>query len=121
MKIGQFTKLMETTKETVRHYESLDLLNPRREKNLRIYSNKDCQDFEAIKEMKELGLSLKNIQDVFYIKRQQGCGSGELLHTIMERLYHLLDLTSIEIKQLSERKVKLLDLVQALERLAGEV
>lgn len=120
MKISQFTKAVGTTKETVRHYESMNLLSPGWEKSARIYTEKECEDFAAIKEMQGLGLPLKTIQTIFYIKRQKGCGSEGLVKEVKESLYRSLDHTSSEINRLSARKVKLLELVQTVEALSGK-
>ncbi|MGY0694643.1 MerR family transcriptional regulator [Virgibacillus sp. FSP13] len=86
MKIGAFIKAVETTKDTVRHYEELGMIQPRWDHNRRIYVEKDIQDFHAIKEMQELGMSLKEIQFMFEIKRKKGCGSPELLAGITEKM-----------------------------------
>ncbi|WP_404450668.1 MerR family transcriptional regulator [Virgibacillus necropolis] len=70
-----FIEKVQTTKDTVRHYEELNLLEPSWSNKRRIYGEKDIGDFEAIKEMQALDLSLREIQMMFEVKRSNGCGS----------------------------------------------
>lgn len=86
MQIGEFLKEAKTTKDTVRHYEDLGLLNPEWNKGKRNYTARDLIDFEAIKEMKALGFSLKDVQVIFELKRTNQCGSPDLIKHVRHRL-----------------------------------
>ncbi|MCO7126823.1 MerR family transcriptional regulator [Sporolactobacillus shoreicorticis] len=86
MKIGEFVKRCKTTKDTVRYYEELALLQPDTSNRYKAYNQKNLDDFMAIKEMQCLGLSLKVIQNVFEMKKKNGCGSQELIRDVTKAL-----------------------------------
>ncbi|WP_083443650.1 helix-turn-helix domain-containing protein [Ornithinibacillus contaminans] len=54
--------------------------------NRRMYQQKDVDDFLAIKEMQSMGLSLNEIQLLFDVKRNNGCGTKELIHHTIKKL-----------------------------------
>lgn len=62
---GEFAKLCGTTKETLRHYDSLGLLQPehRGENHYGYYTAGQFFDFDLIDTLKETGCSLKEIQE----------------------------------------------------------
>lgn len=66
---GEFAKLCGTTKETLRHYDSLGLLQPesRGENGYGYYMAWQFFDYDIIYTLKEAGCSLKEIQD--YLQR----------------------------------------------------
>ncbi|MCQ2009990.1 MerR family transcriptional regulator [Sporolactobacillus sp. STSJ-5] len=82
MKIGEFVKQCGTTKDTVRYYEELMLIQPDASNQYKEYSQKNIEDFRVIKEMQNLGLSLKIIQSVFKMKKKSGCGSQKLIRDV---------------------------------------
>ncbi|MCH1624849.1 MerR family transcriptional regulator [Ferdinandcohnia quinoae] len=86
MRIGEFITLLNTTKDTIRHYEELNLLTPIRKGNYREYGEKDILDFQVIVELKSMGLSLKDIQLLFELKKALGCGD----HMLVKEVYHQL-------------------------------
>ncbi len=46
MKIGEFVTLLQTTKDTVRHYEELNLITPKWNKIIRNLGEKESWIFE---------------------------------------------------------------------------
>nr|WP_304654827.1 MerR family transcriptional regulator [Sporolactobacillus sp. STSJ-5] len=82
VKIGEFVKQCGTTKDTVRYYEELMLIQPDASNQYKEYSQKNIEDFRVIKEMQNLGLSLKIIQSVFKMKKKSGCGSQKLIRDV---------------------------------------
>lgn len=115
MKISKFIEVVCTTKDTVRHYEELGILNPvRKEKNARDYLEKDVEDFKVIKELQSLGFTLKDIQIIFQIKRETKCNSNELISTV------LLKLISRK-KSFEEELIEVQEKVQNLEELNTQV
>ncbi|MEN1966568.1 MerR family transcriptional regulator [Lentibacillus sp. N15] len=118
MQIGEFIKTVETTKDTVRYYEELGMICPSWQNNRRIYAPKDIQDFQAIKEMQAFGLSLKEVQGVFGLKRSNGCGSPELLGSITEKLQEQqrqLQQEEQELKYKQEQIGEMLDMLRFVE------
>ena len=97
LKIGQYIKRLNTTKDTVRHYEELLLLHPIKVKKYKEYSEKDIKDFQMIKELQLYGLSLKDIQLIFEIKNSHQCGDIHVLKETLQTLtLHLKQLKSEE-------------------------
>ncbi|WP_099159015.1 MerR family transcriptional regulator [Virgibacillus ndiopensis] len=114
MKIGEFIKEVKSTKDTVRHYEEVGMIQPDWQNNRRIYTEKDIQDFHAIKEMQKLGLSLKEIHLVFEIKRNNGCGSSELLAEITEKMVEKQQQILIEERTLKRKKDGIKEMLELL-------
>jgi DNA-binding transcriptional MerR regulator len=116
MKIGAFMEQMATTQDTVRHYEELGLLTPVRENTRRIYSEKEVADFAAIKEMQQLGMSLREIQVIFEVKRSSGCASGALLQEVRQTLGEKQKEFICQEAEIKEKRAKLEALLAVLER-----
>lgn len=115
MKISKFIDAVCTTKDTVRHYEELGILNPiRKEKNARDYSEKDIEDFNVIKELQNLGFTLKDIQIIFQIKRETKCNSDELISTVLSILI-------ARKKSFEEGLIELQEKMQNLEELITQI
>ena len=117
MKIGEFIKAVNTTKDTVRHYEDLKLIQPSWKGSVKDYKDKDINDFMAIKEMKDMGLNLKDIQVIFEVKRNFGCGSPSLLSNIKQKLHHQLYALQEEEKEIKKKKLNLQETLKELDQL----
>lgn len=117
MRIDEFIKLVQTTKDTVRHYEELDLIRPNWINGTRYYSPKDLKDFHAIKEMQSMGLVLKEIQSIFEIKRSGGCGSPQLIVGVIGSLNNELGVLYEAEKELKKKKLMIQGMVEELEKL----
>ena len=68
LKIGEFSRLMQTTVKTLRHYEQIGLLAPcevDEATGYRYYSLGQMQRLNAIKDLKRLGFSLEEIAELF--------------------------------------------------------
>ena len=117
MRIGEFIKLIQTTKDTVRHYEELDLIRPEWKNGTRDYAPKDFEDFHVIKEMKSMGLALKDIQSIFEIKRSGGCGSHQLIVGVIGSLNNELSVIYEAEKELKKKKSMIQGMVEELEKL----
>lgn len=118
MKIGEFIKRVKTTKDTVRYYEELDLILPGWTNGTRNYSDKDLNDFYAIKEMQSMGLSLKDIQAIFEIKRNNGCASEQLIAGVLNSLENGLGLIYEAEEELKKKKFLIQGMMKDLEKLS---
>lgn len=114
MKIGEFLKECETTKDTVRHYEELGLLTPSKKGNLKDYSEKEALTYHVIQEMKQLGLSLKEISAIVELKSRDGCASPALIKGAQNQLMVQLEKVKEEETRLAERRMQLNSLIQEL-------
>ncbi|MCO7177168.1 MerR family transcriptional regulator [Sporolactobacillus kofuensis] len=120
MRIGEFVKLCQTTKDTVRHYEELTLIQPEKTNAFKNYSQKNVDDFHVIKELQHLGLSLKTIQELFLVKKLNGCGSKVLIDQVCKELFEQDRLLSNEEMKIHEQRNYLSALLSDLKSLNGK-
>lgn len=89
-KIGQIAKLSGLSHRTIRYYEELGLLVSRRTTGgQRTYSDQDLVYLKRIIELKGLGFSLIEIENIFKMKSQDESGNKrreELLKKYREKL-----------------------------------
>ncbi|HLQ70971.1 MAG TPA: MerR family transcriptional regulator [Bacillota bacterium] len=120
MKISEFISRVDTTKDTVRHYEALGLLQPIVLPNgRRDYGEKDVMDFQAIKEMQALDMTLKEIQVMFEVKRTKGCGSTELLGGVLHTMEEKMAATVEAEKRLVEKRKQMKEMIGVLREVGG--
>lgn len=120
MQIGAFVALLNTTKETVRHYEDLGLLTPARAANgRRLYGEREILNFKVIRELKALGLGLKEIQLLFELKAAYGCGDQRLIQEVTAQLSDHLAALRREEAELRQRIENLEGQLQLLQQVAG--
>lgn len=117
LQIRDFVALLNTTKETVRHYEDLQLLTPVRRNNRREYGEKEVMNFEVIMELKSMGMGLKDIQLLFELKRAFGCGDETLVREIIVHLTNHLEALRQEEEVLRERRLKLEQELEQVKRI----
>ena len=68
LKIGEFSKMMQVTVKTLRHYEQKGLLMPDEVDEwtgYRYYSINQMQTLQSIRDLQRLGFSLDEIKDLF--------------------------------------------------------
>ncbi|WP_053217881.1 MerR family transcriptional regulator [Virgibacillus senegalensis] len=104
MKIGEFVNLLNTTKDTVRHYEDLKFINPKWINNNKEYGEKEVLNFQVVKELKEYGLTLREIQIIFNLKEAYNCGDKELINQVFGQLTGHLNRLRNEEEDLCKRR-----------------
>jgi DNA-binding transcriptional MerR regulator len=117
--IGELAALVGLTTRTIRYYEEIGLLNSvkRVEGGKRVYTDRDHQRLRFIKRLKDLGLTLAEMQeleDIYRIHRTNREVLARLLELLQyhanridERIHNLTNLKS-EIVSYQERiRVKL--------------
>ena len=114
MRIGEFLQTVETTLDTVRHYESLSLLQPARINRQKQYGQDEVQAFQVIKEFQQAGLSLEDIRLLFNLKLAHGCGSAELVRGAVEQLDSQLQRVEEKLLRFETRRQFLRDTLVAL-------
>ena len=95
VQIGELSKSLGVTTRTIRYYEEISLLNPPKRLNggVRVYSAEDVTRLKFILRLKDLGISLKEMQElaeIYDIKSED-----DQFLNIMPRLLEILD-THIE-------------------------
>ncbi|MGG0658308.1 MerR family transcriptional regulator [Rummeliibacillus pycnus] len=119
MKISEFIEMVNTTKDTVRYYEELEILRPSWIDHRRNYTEQDITDFEVIKEMKNLGLSMKDIQMIFKIKRETDCNSKELISSILLKLNSSKEHFETEVLDIQNKLQMIEELIIQIKKLTN--
>ena len=114
LKIGDFAKLCNVTKDTLFHYERIGILKPeiKTEKGYRYYSVKQYFTFDIISILKEAGVSLKEIKwylenidtDVFIALLTEKYEAFEKEHKKIEHMKNVLKNTISIIRQTAGEK-----------------
>ena len=68
LKIGEFSRLMQVTVKTLRHYELKELLIPNEVDEwtgYRYYSIDQMQKLNSIRHLQQLGFTLEEIRDLY--------------------------------------------------------
>lgn len=117
MRIGEFVKHLNTTKDTVRHYEQLGLLNPVRASYHKEYTPKEIMDFEIIVKLKLAGLNLKDIQIIFDLKKTYGCGSIELANEVFKKLDAHVELLKEEEEKINRSRTQLESEIKSIKHM----
>ena len=69
IKIGEVSKLLHISQDTIRYYMELGLIVPGRHGNLYDFSGDSIEDIRWIHKLKEMGFLLKEIQKVLSLRR----------------------------------------------------
>ena len=117
LKIGEFVKLLNTTKDSVRHYENLKFITPKWINNNKEYGEKEVLNFQVVRELKEYGLTLKEIQIIFNFKYAYQCGDKELINQVFGQLTSQLNKLRQEEEDLIKRRITLENEVEKLRDL----
>ncbi|MGI8349384.1 MerR family transcriptional regulator [Niallia circulans] len=117
MKIGEFVALLNTTKDTVRHYEELNLLKPNWQNNKKEYSDKEILDFQVVNELKKYGFSLKDIQKISSLKEAVDYGDKQLIGQVHQILTGQLEKLLQEESEIRERRLILENEAKKLKNL----
>ena len=126
--IGKFAKENKVTVKTLHHYEKLGLIAPKyvdAETGYRYYSDVESNDLKVILFLKDLGLSLSEIKDLFdgqfdkekfiefmQFKKQQATND---LHSTSNRLYKLDKLIDL-IEGRESKEIKMKELIGMSEK-----
>ena len=111
MKISEFEKKTGLSRDTLRYYEKIGLLNniQRNSSGHRRYSNKDLKWISFVKRLKDTGMTLSEIQRYANL-RELGPSTRELYQSLLElhqdNLKAHLELQQQHLLQL-EAKIKL--------------
>lgn len=111
LKIGEFSRLMQTTVKTLRHYEQIGLLLPdevNEATGYRYYRMEQMQRLNAIKDLKSLGFSLDEIKDIY----------DDDTHTpSLEILEAKIDDCRRQLRELEQRRLRLAVLADSRKQL----
>jgi MerR family transcriptional regulator, repressor of the yfmOP operon len=88
LQIGEVAEMLQITTRTIRYYEEFGIMAPpqRLEGGMRVYAKEDVTRLKFILKLKELGISLKEMQELADIYRTHKSSDR-----IMPRLVEILD------------------------------
>jgi MerR family transcriptional regulator, repressor of the yfmOP operon len=88
LQIGEVAEMLQITTRTIRYYEEFGIMAPpqRLEGGMRVYAKEDVTRLKFILKLKELGISLKEMQELADIYR-----THKNSDRIMPRLVEILD------------------------------
>ena len=110
LKIGEFSRLMQVTVKTLRHYEQKGLLIPEEVDpwtGYRYYGVGQMLRLNSIRQLQRLGFSLEEIKDLF---------EGESHVPSIELLTEKIEETEKQLQQLLARRSQLLEWVDSREK-----
>nr|WP_044023108.1 MerR family DNA-binding transcriptional regulator [Bacillus sp. SG-1] len=122
--ISQLAEEFELTTRTIRYYEELNLLIPRRnESGRRVYSRKEYARLKLILRGKRYGFSLEEIKEMIHLFDRDRSGKAQLERTIEfgnQKIEEVVDRIK-ELETMKQDLVKLRDdFVRRLEHLERE-
>ncbi len=115
MQIGEIAKQSGFSKDTLRYYEKIGLIQltkqQRGENNYRIYDGRILQELDLIKKLKNVGFTLKEIKDLKRMNALDMISCGTIGPLVKEKLTKI----EVQLMALREQKRKLLLLIQSCE------
>jgi len=89
--IGRAAKISGVTPKMIRHYESLGLIPkaPRTVGDYRVYSANDLHALRFIRRARGLGFSMKEIENLLGLWRNQRRASGQVKHLALKHVTEL--------------------------------
>jgi DNA-binding transcriptional MerR regulator len=93
MLIGELSKVSGFSKDTIRYYEKIGLIelakNNRRENNYKDYPEKVLQKLKTIKDLKKLGFTLEEIREIIIRKEMNALDAASSFKIIEQKIIHL--------------------------------
>lgn len=126
MLIGEVAKKYGVSVDTLRYYEKIHLLIPRRNRKGRFYTERELVKLEQILLMKKLLFSLEEIKGILEIDEliDRGIEKGEVLTNEVDKMEYEIKRKYSEIlqkeQQLSYIKKHLEELLQKIKEYKGE-
>ncbi|MGX7024053.1 MerR family transcriptional regulator [Vagococcus hydrophili] len=113
MRIGQFIEEMKTTKETIRYYIDEKLMTPKKVDGRYEFTEKDKKDFKSIRELREMGLSIRVIKEIK--KNKEFCDTKKQWESNLNIIDSELVKIEIELERLSNEKIALINAKKKLK------
>ncbi|MBD1581167.1 Zn(2+)-responsive transcriptional regulator [Pseudoalteromonas sp. S16_S37] len=109
MKIGELAKSLGVSTDTLRYYEQHKLLTPsaRSESGYRVYTQQQLRQMQFILRAKEVGFSLKEVQELLQIQIEKHQHSCEEVKEITIQKLHLVRTRIEELQRFEQSLSKL--------------
>lgn len=120
MKIGEFSKVVGLSKDTIRYYEKIGLIKPEVINSHRNYTEEELDNLDTIVKLKRNGFSLDEIKRMFHltenVKKGQKINNEELT-----RLMELKAMFSKKYEEMLEREREITEIKAVLERANSKI
>ena len=113
MQIGKFIEEVGTTRETIRYYIEEGLLTPDKKAGKYLFSPNEIEDFKSIRELREMGLSIKIIKTIKANKDY--CGTDKQWQSNLKLIEDELKEVNEHLKVLQKQKETLTQVKYLLE------
>jgi MerR family transcriptional regulator, mercuric resistance operon regulatory protein len=98
--IGKLAKLTDSSVETIRYYQRIELIRvPEAQGNYRYYDQQDVETLNFIQKGKDAGLQLNEIKELLHLQHSD---KDKVRHVIEQRL-EIIDQRISELKALKQR------------------
>ena len=115
MYLKEFIQKENTTRDTVRHYIYLNLLNPARKGRNYWFTENECDIFEAVKEFQDLGFSLQEIKDIKKL-HDESCSTEKQRKQNLKLIKDKIAVISAKINKLKMQKKVLAEVKETLQK-----
>ena len=112
---GDMARLSDSTLRTVRFYEQEGLIEPERRSSCghRLFSGRELMKLQLALDLREAGLSVHSIKDLFCLKSGCACPE-EASHRMSEALTQQIDTVQLKIAKLRKLREELTAMVSVL-------
>ncbi len=115
MYLKEFIQKENTTRDTVRHYIYLNLLNPARKGRNYWFTENECDIFEAVKEFQDLGFSLQEIKEIKKL-HDESCSTEKQRKQNLKLIAEKITTISAKINKLKMQKKVLEEVGEILQK-----
>ena len=115
MYLKEFIQKENTTRDTVRHYIYLNLLNPGRKGRNYWFTENETDIFEAIKEFQDLGFSLQEIKDIKKL-HDESCSTEKQRKQNLKLIKDKIAVISAKINKLKMQEKVLEEVKETMEK-----
>ncbi len=115
MYLKEFIQKENTTRDTVRHYIYLNLLNPARKGRNYWFTENECDIFEAVKEFQDLGFSLQEIKEIKKL-HDESCSTEKQRKQNLKLIAEKITTISAKINKLKMQKKILEEVGEILQK-----
>jgi len=117
--IGDLVEAFDVTPRTIRYYEEIGLLSPKRRGQRRIYSEGDRVRLRLILRGRRLGFSLEEIREILALYDPEEGGKAQLERVLRMGEAKLKEIEA-QIAELEAMRLELLERAEEIRRLLRE-
>ena len=100
MKIGEFARVCNVTKDTVRYYVNIGLLIPKMQGSQMSFEEREYADFNYIQKLKGMRFNIKEIRAFLYLRRMSNMIEPATIDECVKLLEDKKECLTVELKML---------------------